>query len=144
MVGLVRWTDPFRELSSLRRDIDRLFRETLDDRDGRTLGWMPPVDIVEDEHSLVIKAEIPGMKRDDIKVEVEGGVLTISGERSLEKEESGKTYHFVERSYGQFMRSFTLPTKVDPNKIDAKYADGVLEISLAKREEAKPKTISVK
>ena len=106
--------------------------------------WTPTVDISETEAEYAIKAELPEVKKEDVKVTVEDGVLTIQGERKQEKEEKGKKYHRIERSYGRFVRSFTLPDTVDEGKVRAEYADGVLNLHLPKSEKAKPKQIDVK
>ncbi len=106
--------------------------------------WAPLVDIVEDDKEYLIKAEVPEVKKDDVRVTVQDDVLTITGERTLEKEEKGKKYHRVERSYGRFVRSFTLPEDADGNKVAAEFKDGVLGVHLPKSEKAKPKTIEVK
>jgi HSP20 family protein len=102
------------------------------------------VDISEDEKEYVIKAEVPEMKKEEIKINVQDDVLSISGERKYEKEEKGKKYHRVERAYGSFMRSFTLPEDADGSKVNAEYKDGVLKVHLPKSEKAKPKAIEVK
>ena len=106
--------------------------------------WSPLVDISEDEKEYVVKAEIPEMKKEDIKINVHDDVMSISGERKYEKEEKGKKYHRVERAYGSFMRSFTLPEDADGSKVSAEYKDGVLKVHLPKSEKAKPKAIEVK
>lgn len=106
--------------------------------------WLPLVDITEDDKEYLIKAELPEVKKDEVKVTVESGVLTISGERKFEKEESNKRYHRVERSYGSFTRSFTVPDDADPAKVAAEFKDGVLAVRLAKSEKARPKSIDVK
>jgi HSP20 family protein len=106
--------------------------------------WTPLVDITEDDKEYLIKAELPEVKKDDVKVTVENGLLTISGERKIEKEEKGKRYHRVERAYGSFVRSFSLPDDADGNKVNAEFKDGVLRVHLAKSEHAKPKQIEVK
>jgi len=106
--------------------------------------WAPLVDIVEDDKEYLIKAEVPEVKKDDVRVTVQDDVLTITGERTLEKEEKGKKYHRVERSYGRFVRSFTLPEDANGNKVAAEFKDGVLRVHLPKSEKAKPKTIEVK
>jgi HSP20 family protein len=106
--------------------------------------WMPTVDISESESEYLIKAELPEVKREDVKVTVEDGVLTLQGERRQEKEEKGKKYHRVERSYGTFVRSFTLPESVDESAVKAEYKDGVLSLHLPKTEKVKPKAIEVK
>ena len=104
---------------------------------------MPPVDVAETQETIRVRAEVPGMKQDDIAIEFENGVLTIRGERKLEKNDDGTTWHRVERTYGNFVRSFTLPRTVDPERIAATYRDGVLEIEIPKKEEAKPKQIRI-
>jgi HSP20 family protein len=106
--------------------------------------WSPLVDISEDDKEYVVKAELPEMKKEEIKISVHDDVLSITGERKYEKEEKGKKYHRVERSYGSFMRSFTLPEDADGSKVHAEYKDGVLTVSLPKSEKAKPKSIEVK
>jgi HSP20 family protein len=106
--------------------------------------WAPLVDIVEDDKQYLIKAELPEVTKDDVKVTVQDDVLTITGERTLEKEEKGKKYHRVERAYGRFGRSFTLPEDADGNGVVAEYKDGVLKVHLPKAEKAKPKTVEVK
>lgn len=106
--------------------------------------WSPLVDITEDEKEYVIKAELPDVKKEDIKLTVADNVMTISGERKYEKEEKGKKFHRVERAYGSFMRSFTLPDAADGSKVNAEYKDGVLNVRLPKSEKAKPKSIEVK
>jgi HSP20 family protein len=109
-----------------------------------TGDWAPRVDIAETEKEFSIKAEIPAVKKEDVKVTIDNGVLTIKGERKQEKEEKDKKFHRVERLYGSFTRSFTLPDNVDESKIEASFKDGVLNLSLAKTEETKPKAIDVK
>lgn len=106
--------------------------------------WVPTVDISESEGEYLIKAELPEVKKEDVKVTVEDGVLTIQGERRQEKEEKGKRFHRVERSYGSFVRSFTLPESVDDTAVKAEYKDGVLALHLPKTEKVKPKAIEVK
>src|SRR5256885_1114590 len=108
-----------------------------------SFGWTPLADITEDEKEYLIKAELPEIKKEDVKVTVENGVLTISGERKFEKEEKNKKYHRVERGYGTFMRSFTLPDDADANKIKAEFKNGLLKVHLPKSEHAKPKQIEV-
>ena len=106
--------------------------------------WAPLVDISEDEKEYLIKAELPDVKKENVKISVQDGVVSISGDRKYEKEEKGKKYHRVERSYGSFMRSFTLPEDADESKISAEYKDGVLHVHLLKAEKPKPKSIEVK
>ena len=106
--------------------------------------WVPSVDVAEDPEHYLIKVEIPEVKREDVKVGVQDGVLTIQGERKQEKEEKGKKFHRIERSYGSFVRSFTLPDDVDAAQIGAEFHDGILHVTLPKSESAKPKAIEVK
>jgi HSP20 family protein len=149
-MAIVRW-DPFRELEEMS---DRLNRMITRPGSAQSAGqakevmtvadWSPTVDISETEAEYAIKAELPEVKKEDVKVTVEDGVLTLQGERKQEKEEKGKKYHRVERSYGRFVRSFTLPDSVDESKVKAEYTDGVLHLHLPKSEKAKPKQIDVK
>ena len=111
--------------------------------DARTQPLVPPVDIVEEKERILLTAELPGFQEKDIQIQMEGGVLTLRGERQAEMEKEGKTYHRVERSYGQFVRSFTLPNNVDREGIKASFHNGLLEIELPKREEAKPRQIKI-
>ena len=132
---LGRW-DPFSELARLQDEVGRGV--------GRTGMFAPPVDIYEDKESITLKAEVPGVKPDDIHVTVENYVLTLRGERKLEKEDKKENYHRVERVYGTFTRSFALPTTVLADKIDAETKDGVLTVRLPKRSEVQPRRIEVK
>jgi HSP20 family protein len=137
---LVRW-NPARELASM--EIDRL-NNMLNDFYGGSRSWMPVVDIFEtNDREYVVKADLPDMKRDDISVAFENGVLTLTGERKAEFDVNQGTFHRSERAYGRFSRSFTLPATVDANRITAGYKDGVLTIRVPQREEAKPKQIAV-
>ena len=141
-MALVRW-DPARELAGM--EIDRLNR-MFDDFYGGTFGrtWVPAVDIYETpEHEVVLKAELPDMKREDINVTFENNVLTLTGERKFHEEARKDSYQRMERHYGSFSRSFTLPATIDAARISASYKDGVLTIRLPQREEAKPKQITV-
>jgi HSP20 family protein len=144
---LVRW-DPFRELEDMSERLNRVFsRPTLRNSGKENLtvaDWMPTVDISETETEYLIKAELPEVRKEDVKVTVENGVLTLQGERRQEKEEKGKRFHRVERSYGSFVRSFTLPESVDEGGVRAEYKDGVLALHLPKSEKVKPKAIDVK
>ncbi len=145
---LVRW-DPFRELEDMSDRLNRMFsRPSLPRTNGKetmvVADWVPSVDVSETEGAYQIKAEIPDVKKEDVKVTLEDSVLTIQGERRQEKEETGKKYHRVERSYGRFVRSFTLPDLVDEEKVKAEFRDGVLNLQLPKSEKAKPKAIEVK
>ena len=143
MTVLTRW-DPFRELHGLQSRMNRLFEEQYGSREEMTTGaFVPPVDIYEDQHGLQLKLEVPGIEEKDLDIKIENNVLTVSGERRFEKEQKEVNFHRIERRYGSFTRSFTLPNTVDTEKISADYSSGVLNIHLAKREEAKPKQIKV-
>ena len=111
---------------------------------GESAGWSPVVDIEETDSSYLVRAELPGLNKDNVKVKVEDGVLTLSGERDLERKVEGRTYHRVERAHGSFSRSFTLPEDANAESVTANYKDGLLEISVAKREDAKVKAIEVR
>ena len=146
-MALVRW-DPFRELEDMSERLNRVFTRPALRPSGKealtVADWMPTVDISETDAEYLIKAELPEVKKEDVKVTVEEGVLTLQGERRQEKEEKGKKYHRVERSYGSFVRSFTLPESVDEAGVKAEYKDGVLSLHLPKIEKVKPKAIDVK
>jgi HSP20 family protein len=144
MTLLTRW-DPFRELSVLQDRMNRLFQDFAPRHEQElTAGnFVPPVDIYEDEQSVTLKVEVPGLDPKDVDVQVENNTLTIKGERKFEKEEKEENFHRIERRYGSFVRSFTLPSSVDTDKVKADYEHGVLKIQLAKRAEAKPKQIKV-
>ena len=142
-MAIVRW-EPARELASMEIDrLNRMFTDFYGEAFSRS-AWVPAVDIFEtDAHEVVLKAELPEMKREDISVTFENGVLTLKGERKFEQETKKENYHRVERRHGTFSRSFTLPNTVDPSRIVAAYKDGILSIRLPQREEAKPKQIDV-
>jgi HSP20 family protein len=139
-------TDAFRELFDLQRDINQLFDASFAaPREEVALqAWTPAVDVYEDENAYLIKLELPEVNRDDVKVNLNENTLSISGERRVENEQKRENYHRVERSYGQFYRSFTLPPNVDTGAIKAEFKDGMLRLTLPKKEEAKPKQIEVK
>lgn len=144
---LARW-DPFRDMASLHERIDHLFEDTLTRLRGEVgafegATWTPAVDIVETENEIVLKADLPGIDPKDVEINVENDTLSLRGERNYEKDVKEKGYRRVERAYGSFVRSFTLPGTVDSEKIEAEYKNGVLEIKLPKRAEAKPKQIKV-
>ena len=144
---ITRW-DPFRELAAVQDRMNRLFQDSFSpamraEEGLATSTFMPPVDIYEDEHNITLKLEVPGIEEKDLDVRVENNVLTVRGERKLEKEEKQENFHRIERQYGSFARSFTLPNTVDPDNVAADYRNGVLELKLAKRAEAKPKQIKV-
>jgi HSP20 family protein len=149
MTVLTRW-NPFGELSTMqegRNRMNRLFRELYGPEGPEealtTTSFAPPVDIYEDEHNVTLKMEVPGIDERDIDVRIENNTLTVQGERKVEKEEKEENFRRVERHYGSFIRSFTLPSSVDSGQVSADYEKGVLKIKLAKKAEAKPKQIKV-
>ncbi|MBV8545307.1 MAG: Hsp20/alpha crystallin family protein [Acidobacteria bacterium] len=142
MTGFERW-DPFEELSLLRNRMDRLWSRLTADGEPALANWSPTCDVVETKDDIVIKAELPGIDEKDVDVELESGVLTIKGERNAEKETEENDYRRVERSYGSFLRSFTLPPNIEAEKISATFAKGLLEVRLPKKEGAKPRQIKV-
>ncbi len=155
MSGLTRWEpltrwNPLRELEDMEKRLSTIFGRAPMTASGEkkeaitVTEWSPLVDISEDENEYIVKAELPEMKKEEIKINVHDDVLSISGERKYEKEEKGKKYHRVERAYGSFMRSFTLPEDADGSKVNAEYKDGLLKVHLPKSEKAKPKAIEVK
>jgi HSP20 family protein len=145
-MAVVRW-DPFRDLNMLQDRMNRMFddagRTWRTDEPAATTTWSPAVDIFETEGEIVVKAELPGMERKDIGLNLENNVLTVRGERRFTKETKDDNYHRIERSYGTFSRSFSIPATVDEEKIRADYRDGVLKIVLPKKEQAKPKQIRI-
>ena len=148
MSTIVRW-DPFRELATVQDRMNRMFNDVWGrtrhaDDDYISGSWLPSVDVRETKDALEIAAELPGLDPKDVEVSVENGILTLKGSRSFEKAIEGETYHRVERAYGSFERSFSLPTNVDPEKVHAVFRNGVLHLTLPKRDEAKPKSISIK
>jgi HSP20 family protein len=147
MTALMRW-DPFRELEEMTDRLNRVFARPTARTNGKetmtVADWIPAVDISESEGEYLIKAELPEVKKDDVKVTLEDGVLTITGERRQEKEEKTTKYHRVERSYGTFVRSFSLPDLVDETKVKAEFKDGMLNLHIPKSEKAKPHAIEVK
>ena len=145
MTVLTRWA-PFREFSTLQDRMNRLFRETQGNTQDESLtssSFAPAVDVYEDEQGVQLKLEVPGIDEKDLDIRVENNTLTVSGERKFEKEEKEENFHRVERRYGSFTRSFTVPTTLSTEDIKADYEQGVLKIRLAKRAEAKPKQIKV-
>lgn len=135
------------DLTNLQSQLSRIFEPFArfaapEDEDLVSGTWVPPVDVAETQEKIIVRAEVPGLKQEDIQIEFENGLLTIRGERKLEKSE-GTTWHRVERVYGNFSRSFTLPRTVDPERIAASYREGILEIDVPKKEEAKPKNIRI-
>ena len=149
MRNMIRW-QPINRPATWNTGIDRLFNEFM----GRSLrqveeetaacAWTPAVNILERVEGIVISADLPGLKAEDVDVTVDNGILTIKGERTLEEVAEGETYHRVERSYGSFERSFSIPNSVDPKKIEARFSNGEMTITLPKREESKPRSVKVK
>src|SRR5580698_4997307 len=149
MTLLTRW-EPFRDLATIQdrmNRMNRLFRESYSPETPEealtTTSFAPPVDIYEDEHNITLKLEVPGIDEKDIDVRIENTTLTVHGERKIEKEEKEENFRRIERQYGSFTRSFTLPSSVDPGQVSAHCDNGVLKISLAKKAEAKPTQIKV-
>jgi HSP20 family protein len=149
MINTLTRFEPLREMEDFQNRLSTLFGRPLRRPDGHgreeiTLAdWTPLADITEDEKEYLIKAELPEVKKEDVKVTVENGVLMITGERKFEKEEKKKKYHRVERGYGTFMRSFSLPDDADANKVKAEFKNGLLTVRLPKSEHAKPRQIEV-
>lgn len=146
-MNLVKW-DPFRELEDVTNRLNRIFGQSLArSESGQNMlavaDWAPSVDISETDSAYLIKGEIPGVKKEDVKVTIQDGMLTIQGERRQEKEEKGKKFHRIECSYGSFARSFRVPSDADENSVKAEFKDGMLNVTLAKSEKAKPKSINV-
>lgn len=149
MINTLARYEPLQELEEIQNRLSSFFGRSPGRRrnghgDLALADWAPTADISEDENEYVIKAELPELKKEDVKVTVENGVLTISGERKFEKEEKNKKYHRVERAYGRFARSFALPGDADASKVKAEFKDGMLTVHLPKSEKAKPKQIEVK
>jgi HSP20 family protein len=151
VMTLVRWNPSLpawpSDMLGVQREINRLFdglfRSNVADEDTALGPWAPAVDITESDNEFVVKVEVPGVSKDDVKITVQDNVLTIRGEKKQEKESKGANYHRVERSFGAFQRSFSLPATVQATKVDAKYNNGILSITLPKAEEAKPKEIEI-
>jgi HSP20 family protein len=147
-MAIVRW-DPFRDVTTLQERMNRLFdqalsRTRMDDEEGLTASmWSPAVDIFETHDSIVMKAELPGVSRENIDIQVEDNTLTLKGERRFEREVKEENYLRIERSYGAFQRAFNLPTGVQQDKIRAVFKDGVLEVTMPKAEETKPKQVKI-
>ena len=145
---LIRWTDPFRDITTLQDRMNQLFGNFLERGPGREEGlgtgvWMPAVDIYETKDAICVRAELPGVEKEAIGVEVKDGVLVLRGERKFEKEVKEENYHRIERAYGNFHRSFALPSSVDGEKVTARMKEGVLEVTLPKKEQAKPKQVKI-
>ena len=146
-MAINRW-DPFREVASLQNRMNSLFQDFSRNQGGdadvlATAGFVPPVDVYEDEHKVVLKLEVPGIQERDLDIRIENNVLTVRGERKFDKEEKEENFHRIERRYGSFYRSFTLPNTVDTENVQARYDAGVLRLELQRRAEAKPKQIKI-
>lgn len=146
-MAIVRW-DPFREVVSLQSRLNSLFQDysrgqSSDDEVLSAASFAPPVDIYEDDQKLTLKLEVPGVKQDDIDIQVEGRTLTVRGERKFDSEEKQENFHRVEHRYGTFARSFTLPNSVDAENVKATYDAGVLQLEFPKKAEAKPRQIKI-
>jgi len=145
-MAITRW-DPFRDMFALQNRVNSLFQEfnrAQSETDTvATAAFVPAVDIYEDEHKIVLKLEVPGMKQEDLDIRLENDTLSVRGERKFEKEEKEENFHRIERRYGSFYRAFTVPNTVNPEAVKADYEAGVLRIEFAKRAEAKPRQIKV-
>ena len=146
-MAIVRW-EPLREFSTLQNEMNRLFNTVFDaptpGNGGSTMRrWMPPMDLVETADHFVLRADLPGLGEDDVKIEFEDGTLTVSGERKTEHEAKGEGYYRVERAFGSFSRSLTLPQGIDPEAVAASFDNGVLEVRIPKPEERKPRRIEI-
>ncbi len=146
-MAIIRW-DPFRDLVTLRDRMNRLFEDAVstarsEEKDMISSSWAPAVDIYEDEKNLVLTAEIPGINEKDVDIKIENNTLSIHGERKLEKETQEENYHRIERAYGSFYRSFTLPNHIDQDKIQAEHENGVLRIIMPKKPELQPRKVKV-
>jgi HSP20 family protein len=145
-MALVRW-EPVREISSIQNEVNRLFNTFFDTPvgagEGSTRRWLPAMDVVESEDHYVLRADLPGLSEEDVNIELDGNVLTVSGERKSEHEERREGYHRVERASGAFARSLTLPDGVEPDAIEASFERGVLEVRIPKPEQRKPHRVRV-
>jgi len=145
-MAIIRW-DPFRDLITLREKMNRLFEEAFttrgEEKDLVASTWTPSVDIFETENSLVLSAEVPGIAEKDIEIKIEDNTLTLKGERKFEKETKEENYHRIERAYGSFYRSFTLPHYIDQDNIKAEHENGVLKITMPKKPELKPRKVKI-
>ncbi len=145
-MAIIRW-DPFRDLVSIRDKMNRLFEDAVTQRGEEkelvASSWAPAVDIYEDESQLVLTAEVPGLSDKDVEIKIEDNVLSIQGERKLEKETREENYHRIERAYGAFYRSFTLPNYIDQDKIKAEHENGILKITMPKKAELKPRQVRI-
>jgi HSP20 family protein len=145
-MAIIRW-DPFRDMVTLREKMNRLFEDVFtgrgEDKELAASTWAPAVDIYETENELIMTAEVPGIEEKDIEIKIEDNTLSLRGERKFEKETKEENYHRIERSYGSFYRAFTLPNSIDPDRIQAEHENGVLKISMPKRQELKPRKVKI-
>jgi HSP20 family protein len=142
-MALIRW-EPAREVDSLQSEVNRVFDAFFGNgSDTRTRRWVPAMDLVETDEHLVLRADLPGLRRDDVQIEIKDGALTVSGERKAEQEDKAEGYYRVERSFGTFSRSMTLPEGVDADAVQADFTDGVLEIRIPKPAERKPHRVEI-
>jgi len=147
-MALIRW-DPFRDLLTLQDRMDRLFQDSMTRNRGyeESLApgfWSPPVDIYETDEAVILKAELAGLNKNDVTIEIKNSTLVLKGERKFEKDIKEENYHRIERSYGSFSRTFSLPQTVDHSKVGATFKDGLLEITIPKIRDARPKQIEIK
>ena len=145
-MAVIRW-DPFRDLVTMRERMNKLFEDLVtskgEEKNIVASSWAPAVDIFETDQELVLSAEVPGIDENDIEIHIEDSTLTIKGERKFEHETKEENYHRIERSYGSFFRSFSLPSYVDPDKIEAEHENGILKIRMPKRAELKPRKVKI-
>ncbi len=143
-MAIIRW-DPFRDLITLRDKMNRLFEDAVrgEEKDLISSSWAPAVDIYETENELVLAAEVPGVDEKDVEISVEDNTLSIRGERKFQKETKEENYHRIERSYGSFYRSFTLPNYIDQEKIHAEHESGILKVHMPKKPEVKPRKVRI-
>jgi HSP20 family protein len=141
-MALIRW-EPTREVDSLQGEVNRVFDAFFGNRATPSRRWVPAMDLVETGDELVLRADLPGLSKDDVEIEIKDGVLTVAGERRAEHEEESEGYHRVERSFGSFSRSLTLPKGVDADRVAAEFEDGVLEVRIPKPEERKPHRVEI-
>jgi len=145
-MAIIRW-EPFRDLMTLREKMNRLFEEAFitrgEEKEMVSGTWTPSVDIYETENALILSAEVPGIEENDIEIKIENSTLTLHGERKFEKETKEENFHRIERAYGTFHRSFTLPNYIDQDKIKAEHENGILKITMPKKTEMKPRKVKV-
>lgn len=143
-MALITRFDPFRDLARIQEEMGRMLDERSSTQPAESIGWTPACDVFEDNDEVVIRAALAGVDPKEVEIRVENGVLTLKGERRVEKDEQRENYHRVEMAYGHFTRTFALPTSVDPEKVHAESKHGILAVHLPKRSEAKPRSIQVK